>query len=169
MADSAKLLLQAYYETLYERLSNNKDALLNKIETLLNAEIAKREFSDFTDEKFPAYREACEAFVDERIETYNPIGLQYTFDPARRRQAAKLEFQLDWFNSQEEFKQLLESATTKAEPEMTDTRLSDLADELIMQVGAFPDNSIIAGYQAKPTLNKLPDYIVAQAIEELVR
>jgi len=169
MADSAKLLLQAYYETLYERLSNNKDALLDKIETLLKVEVADCELSDFNDEKFAAYREACEAFIDERIETYNPIGLQYTFDPARRRQAAKLEFQLDWFDSQAEFKQLLESAAAKTEPEMTDARLSDLADELIIQVGAFPDNSIIAEYQAKPTLNKLPDYIVAQAIEELVR
>jgi hypothetical protein len=169
MADSTKTLLHAYYEALYERLTENKDALFSKIETLLNTEIANRNFNDFDDEKLAAYREACQAFVDERIEAYNPIGLQYTIEPARRREAAKLEFQLDWFDSQAEFKLLLESVAAKAEAEITDVRLSELVNELIKQVGAFPDNSIIAGYQVKPTLNKLPDYIVAQAIEELVR
>jgi len=43
-----------------------------------------------------------------------------------------------------------------------------LAAELITQVGAFPDKSIIAGYEAKPGLRKLPDYIVARAIEEII-
>jgi len=169
MADSTELLLHAYYETLHRRLSENKDPLLGKIETLLKAEIARRDFSDFNEEKLAAYRDACGAFVDERIETYNPIGIQYTFDRTRRRDAAKLEFQLDWFDSRAEFKLLLESATAKAETEMTDDRLTNLADELIRQVGAFPDSSIIGEYQAKPTLNKLPDYIVARAIEETVR
>ena len=42
MADSTRLLLHAYYETLHRRLSENKDLLLSKIETLLNEEIAKR-------------------------------------------------------------------------------------------------------------------------------
>jgi hypothetical protein len=33
----------------------------------------------------------------------------------------------------------------------------------------YPDQSIIAGYQAQPTLQKLPDCIVAQVIEEIVK
>ncbi len=85
--DQTKLLLNAYYEVLYQRLEANKALLAGKIEHLLKQEIAKRSFADFSaghltadDDKFAAYRDACLAFVDERIETYNPIGIQYTFD-----------------------------------------------------------------------------------------
>ena len=52
---------------------------------------------------------------------------------------------------------------------MTDENVHVLAEELIGKVGAFPDKSIIAGYEAKPALQKLPDYIVAGAIEQLIR
>jgi hypothetical protein len=45
--------------------------------------------------------------------------------------------------------------------------LPDLADELIRQSGAFPDRSILDAYRVEPTLQKLPDYIVARVIEEI--
>ena len=45
-------------------------------------------------------------------------------------------------------------------------KLRQIAEKLIEAVGAFPDRSIITAYEAKPGLNKLPDYIVARAIEE---
>jgi hypothetical protein len=35
-------------------------------------------------------------------------------------------------------------------------------------VGAFPDKSIISAYEADPALGKLPDYVVARAIEEII-
>jgi len=44
--------------------------------------------------------------------------------------------------------------------------MEDKAKELIKEVGAFPNKSIIAGFQRKPALNKLPDYVVAFIIEE---
>jgi len=103
------------------------------------------------------------------MEAYNPIGIQYTFDHTRRHEAAKLEFQLDWFDSSDEFKLLVKSATAEAEPKMTDKRLTWLVDKLIRQIGAFPDSSIITAYQASPALSKLPDYVVARAIEEIIR
>jgi hypothetical protein len=46
--------------------------------------------------------------------------------------------------------------------------LPNLADELIRQAGAFPDRSIIKAYHPEPTHQKLPDYIVACVIEEVV-
>jgi len=46
--------------------------------------------------------------------------------------------------------------------------LTVLADELIKDVGAFPDKSIISAYKASPALSKLPDYVVATAIEEII-
>jgi len=49
----------------------------------------------------------------------------------------------------------------RAEPDMPAERSRLLAEELIEQVGAFPDNSIIAAYEAEPALQKLPDYLVA--------
>jgi predicted metal-dependent phosphoesterase TrpH len=167
--NETKLLLNAYYETLYELLEANKDRLATRIEQLLAEEIEDRGFGNFDEDKFSAYRDVCLAFVDERMETYNPIGIQYTFDRIRAREAAELELQLNWYDSQAEFEALVEAASSKVEAAMAEENLRLLAEELIKQAGAFPDKSIISAYQAGPALSKLPDYIVARAIEEIVR
>ncbi|MHC4213611.1 MAG: hypothetical protein ACYSWP_09595 [Planctomycetota bacterium] len=52
---------------------------------------------------------------------------------------------------------------------MSHERLRQLAGELIDQFGAFPNKSIITGYQAQPALNKLPDYIASLAIDQIIR
>ncbi|MCJ7779063.1 MAG: hypothetical protein MUP16_12215 [Sedimentisphaerales bacterium] len=162
------LLLKAYYETLYKHLDTSKDVLAEKIERLLTEEITKRSLENFDKDKYSAYRDACLAFVDERIESYNPFGIQYTFDHTIRQQTFELELQLNWYDSTEEFEQLLEAARLKTETEITEQRLQSLADELIKEFGAFPDRSIISAYEAEPALNKLPDYILARAIEETI-
>ena len=166
--NETKLLLNTYYEALHERLEADKELLTERIEKLLHAELAKRDFDNINQEKFDAYKDACLAFVDERIEMYNPIGIQYTFDHSRRRQAFELELQLNFYDSRAEFEALVEVAQSKAEARMAEQRLRELADELIKDVGAFPDKSIISAYQADPALSKLPDYIVARAIEEII-
>jgi len=167
--NEANLLLKAYYEVLYEQLEANKELLATRIEKLLKEEIVKREFGNFDEEKYTAYRDACLAFVDERLETYNPVGIQYTFDRIRAQEAVELELQLNWYDSQAEFEALVEAVRAKAEVEMTEERMRQLADELIRDVGAFPDRSIISAYEAEPALGKLPDYVVARAIEETIR
>jgi len=167
MSDTS-ILLKAYYEALYEQLQARKELLADRIEELLTAEIAARAFGDFGREKYAAYKDACLAFVDERIEAYNPIGIQYLYDRDRAGSAFELELQLDWYDSRAEFAALVQAAREKAEPDVTESRLRRLAEELIEKVGAFPDKSIIAAYEAKPGLNKLPDYIVARTIEEII-
>lgn len=167
--DETKLLLNAYYETLHDRLEANKGRLAERMKTLLGQEVATGRLGDFDDEKMAAYLEACLAFVDERLETYNPVGIQYTYDSSRRKEAAKLELQLDWYDSRAEFRRLVEAAQAKTQQPVSEENLAELADELIQEVGAFPDGSIISGYEAGPALGKLPDYIVARAIEELIR
>lgn len=162
------ILLKAYYEALYERLQARKDRLASRIDELLTAEISARAFGDFGCEKYAAYKEACLAFVDERIEAYNPVGIQYLYDRDRAASAFELELQLDWYDSRAEFAALVEAAREKAEAEATESRLRRLAEELIEQVGAFPDKSIIAAYESSPGLQKLPDYVVARAIEEIM-
>ena len=162
------ILLKAYYEALYERLEAGKELLAGQIDDLLAAEIAARGFADFDREKYDAYRDACLAFVDERIEAYNPIGIQYLYDREMAKSAFELELQLDWYDSRAEFAALVEAARGKAEPDVTEERLRMLAEELIRQAGAFPDKSIILEYEAKPELKKLPDYIVAQTIEQII-
>jgi hypothetical protein len=166
--NETKLLLQAYYETLYERLEAHKGPLAKRIEELLAEEVTLRGFEDFGRDKYAAYRDACVAFVDERIETYNPIGIQYLFDRSRAKEAFELELQLDWYDSRAEFEALVEAARSKAQAVVTEDRLRPLAEELVKDAGAFPDKSIIAAYEAKPGLRKLPDYVVARAIEEIV-
>jgi hypothetical protein len=162
------VLLKAYYEALYDRLEARKDILAGRIDEVLSEESALRGFGDFDREKFTAYRDACLAFVDERIELYNPIGIQYVYDRSRARDAFELELQLNWYDSRAEFEALVEAARGKAESDVTPERLRLLAEELIKAVGAFPDRSIIAAYEAKPGLNKLPDYVVARVIEEAI-
>ena len=164
----AHLLLKAYYERLHERMAAGRDRLISRVDELLAAEIAKRDFKDMDSSKLAAYREASVAFIDERLETYNPIGIQYTFGPSSSRTAAELEFELNWYNSRPEFADLVAAARSLAGSETPDEILPALADDLIAQVGAFPDRSIIETYTADPALQKLPDYIVARAIEEII-
>lgn len=135
---------------------------------LLAAEVAGQGFSDMNEEKLAAYRDACVAFIDERLESYNPVGIQYTFGRPSSRLAAELEFQLNWYNSRPEFAELVATARSLAAGAESDEALPVLADELIDRAGAFPDRSIIEAYHPEPTLQKLPDYIVACAIEEIV-
>ncbi|MHC4622910.1 MAG: hypothetical protein ACYS4W_03300 [Planctomycetota bacterium] len=167
--NETRLLLNAYYESLHERLEAEKGRLAERMEKLLREEIAKRRFGSFDEDKLAAYMETCLAFVDERIEMYNPIGIQYTFEAGRRRQAFELELQLDWYNSRAEFEALVEAARARAEAEITQATTAEQAEELIEQMGAFPDKSIISAYEAQPALGKLPDYVVARAIEEMIR
>ena len=163
-----RLLLKAYYERLYDRMAEARPHLVARVDELLPAEVARQGFGDLDEEKLAAYREACIAFVDERLETYNPLGIQYTFGPAPSRLAAELEFQLNWYNSRSEFADLVAAARSLAGSGVSDETLPGLADELIRQVGAFPDRSILETYAVEPALQKLPDYIVACVIEELI-
>jgi hypothetical protein len=156
------LLLQAYYEALNERLTEHKEGLTRRVTAILAYEVTGHNLST---ERHAAYLEACLAFIEERLEIYNPIGIHYTFDRLRSHEAIWLEQQLDWYDSTEEFAALREAARAKAEEGMTDSRLRELAGELIRQQGAFPDRSIIADYRKAPVPNKIPDYVVALAIE----
>jgi hypothetical protein len=164
----AQLLLKAYYERLHERLEARRERLMERIDELLPAEVARQGFGGMDADRLAAYREACVAFIDERLETYNPIGIQYTFGPAPSHLVAELEFQLNWYDSRPEFAALVATARTLAGDDPPDERLPDLADELIAQAGAFPDRSILTTYIQEPTLQKLPDYLVACVIEEIV-
>ena len=166
--NGTRVLLNAYYEALHEMLAANKEVLAARIEQLLAEEIEGQSFAEFDDSKLAAYKEACLAFVDERIEMYNPIGIQYTFDENRRREASSLELQLDWYDSSAEFAALREAARSKAEAELNEQAVSERANELVREAGAFPDRSIVSAYQGRPALGKLPDYIVARAIESII-
>jgi hypothetical protein len=162
------VLLKAYYEALYERLEARKKILAEKIDGLLAEEIRKRGFEGFNEEKYEAYRDACLAFIDERIEAYNPIGIQYLYDRISAKEVIELELQLNWYDSRSEFRVLVETVRSKEAQDLTENQLRSLAEEIITEVGVFPDRSIISAYEEKPSLNKLPDYIVARTIESFI-
>jgi hypothetical protein len=162
------LLLRAYYERLCERMQESRDHLIKRAGELLPAEVAKQGLGHMDSDRMDAYREACVAFIDERLESYNPIGIQYTFDRPSSRMAAELEFELNWYNSRPEFADLVAAARSLAGTGVPDEDLRDLADDLIRRVGAYPDKSILETYAAEPALQKLPDYIVACVIEEII-
>lgn len=165
---SASLVLKVYYERLYELMEARRPAMLSRIDDLLPAEAARQGFRNMEGDKLAAYREACIAFIDERLESYNPIGIQYTFGRAPSRMAAELEFELNWYNSRPEFADLVATARSLAGESVSDDMLEMLAGELIRLAGAFPDRSILETYAAEPALQKLPDYVVACVIEEIV-
>ena len=165
--NETRVLLQAYYEVLYGWLEARKPLLTVKVDELLAAEVDAQGYEGFDGEKYAAYKDACLAFVDERIEAYNPVGLQYLFDREVAKDAFDLELQLDWYDSRAEFEVLVKTARSRAAC-VNEESLELLVAELIVQAGAFPDKSIIAGYEAEPGLRKLPDYIVARTIEEII-
>ena len=166
--NATALLLNAYYEVLHELLIENKPRLIETAGNLLREEIENQNFGNFSEDKFSAYLDACIAFVEERIEMYNPVGIQYTFDRPASALAYELELQLNFYDSRDEFRELKEAAAGKATPDMADDKVRQLANQLIAEHGAFPDKSIISAYNAKPALQKVPDYITALAIEKTI-
>jgi hypothetical protein len=163
-----KVVLRAYYEALYERLEAQKEILAAKIDEFLAEEIEKQGYEDFNEEKYKAYRDVCVAFIDERIEAYNPIGIQYIYNRCSAKEVIELELQLNWYDSRNEFQSLVETARRKAVEDLTEEQLRPVAEEIIAEAGVFPDRSIISAYEEKPGLNKLPDYIVARTLEEVI-
>jgi hypothetical protein len=166
----SKLLLNAYFEALYNILLDWKSSVISAIDRFLPLEFAKLDSAaaDGKTEKLAAYRDAAIAFVDERIEMYNPIGLQYTFDNKTCQFAQKLELQLNWFDSTDEFRNLLEEILEIETAGFDVEKLPLLAEQLIRKFGAFPDKSIVESYNRQPSLQKLPDFIVAQSIEKII-
>jgi hypothetical protein len=163
-----KLLLNAYFEALYNILLEQKSSVISAVEQLLPLEFARLDSTAADSEKLAAYRDAALAFVDERLEMYNPIGLQYTFDNNARQFAKQLELQLNWFDSTNEFDCLLEAITEIEIASFDEEKLPRLANQLIRKLGAFPDKTIIESYTSQPSLQKLPDFIVAQSIEKII-
>jgi chorismate mutase len=163
------LLLNAYYEALHDLLVANKPRLVETAENLLREEIKNHSFGSFNRNKYDAYLDACLAFIAERIEMYNPIGIQYTVDRIPSGLAQELELQLNFYDSRSEFQQLKDAAAELTQQGFSDDQLPQLAARLIAEHGAFPDKSIISAYRTDPALNKLPDYITALSIEKIIK
>lgn len=163
-----KLLLHAYYECLYERLRTGRNGLDPRVDKYLTREIAIRDFGPFSHYTYQAYRQNCLDLLDERIETYNPIGIQYTYEQRYSSFPAAVSSEGPWPGVREEFAYLLESIQRRARLDMDDQQLTQAAEELIAHFGAYPDRSIILVYETSPDPVKLPDYVVAMAIEEVI-
>jgi len=167
--NEVRLLLMAYYELLHDLLEDGRDFLTGRVEQLLSREIAEGRFGDFDDDKYSAYRDAGVAFVEERIETYNPFGIQFTFEKNRSPEAFELELQLSWYGGRAEFEALFSAVKKRAHSGMSEEELQSTAAVLVDEFGAYPNKSIITSYRAYPGLRKLPDYVAAMAIEEVIR
>ena len=168
-----RVILNAYFERLCDLLEEAKPRTHERLEELLNNEINEKNYPIPEPEKFIAYLEAAAAFYDERLESYNPIGIQWTMPTPTTEEAFQIESILDWYDSRPEFDTLCRAARRKAkrlEPDSknADRLLQKLANELINQCGAYPNKTIIQTYQTHPQLNHLPDYIVSCLIEQII-
>lgn len=162
--EQERLILNAYYESLHDILLERRGRVIDAIKKILPAELAK--FGPYTSEDFDAYFEAALAFLDERLEMYNPFGFQYTFGNLYSELALKLELQLSWFDSSKEFEILQSAVDDIIKLGFDEKNLNDYARSLISRLGAFPDKSIIDTYRLKPAVNHLPDFLLASAIEQ---
>jgi len=185
------MLLNAYLEQLHERLEEAKTECLAVIEDFLQQELANQDFGEALEgERYAAYLEAARSFVAERIETYNPIGMQYVYDGISGKEAIELDMQLNWYDSRAEYEDLKKAAreilanTPPRAAELQDEgtgvsesdnrvghrpTLQEMAGELISRCGAYPDRSIVEGYESAPALRKLPEYVVAREIEKILK
>ena len=164
--DSTKIILNAYYERLYNLLLENKGQVIRSINDLLPRALAG--FGSFDEDKKEAYLEAALSFLDERLEMYNPLGIQYTFDNVNREFARQLELQLNFFDSTEEFLSITEKIEEFTKEGFDEEKMGCYANELVGLFSAFPDRSIIEAYKSKPALNKIPDYVLAESIEDVI-
>jgi len=164
--------MNAYIETLYERLSVAKDGCIQQMGPLLQSEIVAQQFDIHRPDKFDAYLEACVAFLDERLESYNPIGLQWIFPQTMVEEAFEMEAIVDWYDSRDEFDRLCHQIKTKlqaySDEACSEEAVKQLADELIAEHGAYPNHSIIEAYRRRPQKNYLPDLVVATVIEAVL-
>ena len=168
-----RIVLNAYFERLCDLLEGAKPRTDERLKKLLDDEIDEKNYPITEAEKFTAYLEAAAAFFDERLESYNPIGIQWTMPTPTTEEAFQIESILDWYDSRPEFDTLCRAARQKAQrldagSEDPDQLLQKLSEELINQCGAYPDKSIIQTYQTHPQLNHLPDYIVSCLIEQII-
>lgn len=168
-AYQTRLILRAYFEILHDKLEHGRESLILAVRRMLEEEMAIRKWEKVGTERYLAYEEAALAFIEERIEAYNPVGFAYLFDQPRSRGAFKLELELNWYNAEAEYRRLVNRAGEKARDDMTDDQIRRAASELVKELGAFPDASILAAYEDKPAARKLPDYIAAGAIERILR
>lgn len=165
--NKSKLLLNAYFEALHDLLFNQREVIKDEIDELLRTELAK--LVSVTDEKIAAYMDASIAFLDERLEMYNPVGLQYLYDNQTSEFARQIELQLDWYDSSIEFQSIFDAVDVLTKSGFEPEQLPQLARQLVKKFGAFPDRSIIENYLNKPSTRKLPDYILARAIEKIIK
>ena len=168
-----RIVLNAYFERLCDRLEGAKPHISERLKARLNDEINERNYHIAEAEKFTAYLEAAVAFFDERLESYNPIGIQWTMPTPTVDETFQIESALDWYDSRPEFDVLCRAARRKArrldvETKDPDRLLPELADELIDECGAYPDKTIIQTYRNRPRLNRLPDYLVSCLIEQII-
>ncbi|MBN2377721.1 MAG: hypothetical protein JXD22_15095 [Sedimentisphaerales bacterium] len=167
---TARLLLNCYFERLYELLEQKKSRLCQRATELLENIVREQNIFPLADrDKFQAYHDAVQAFIIERIESYNPIGQQYSFDGITSQEAFEIDLQLNWYDSRAEFTTLQLLAKKLTSELQSDDQLPQLADKIIAQCGAYPDQSIIKDYQSDPDTQKLPDYIVSLTIEEIIK
>jgi len=162
------ILLNAYWERLYARIAEHRDPLSRRAGHLLSDEAGSRGFPGLTVDRLAALTEVAQAFLDERIEMYNPLGIQFRMDGRGLRDAAELEMRLAWYDGRGEYARLRNAVIEKAGSPLAGKRLQELADELIADLGAYPDRSIIRDFRKAPSAEKLPDYAVSVAIEEFL-
>jgi hypothetical protein len=171
--NQSRIVMNAYIETLYERLNVQKIVCIQQMRPLLQSEIAEQRFDIHRPDKFDAYLEACVAFLDERLESYNPIGLQWTFPQTTIKEAFEMEAIVDWYDSRDEFDTLCQRIKAKLQSyndgACSEEVIGRLADELIAEHGAYPNQSIIETYRRRPQKNHLPDLVVATAIEATLK
>ena len=78
--NETRVLLQAYYETLYNWLEARKPLITDEIDRLLAEEIERQGYEGFEEEKYAAYKEA-----QRRCYIFNQLDSEYPVEWLCRR------------------------------------------------------------------------------------
>jgi hypothetical protein len=158
-----------YFSELHKLLFSKKTKIEDLIKKEVRSEIAKR-WKDVNKEGIKAYIEAAISFIEERLYAYRldhmDRFLKAVSHDSSLKDLASIDLSLSWYDWREEKKQIDAKIETGLNIKQTP---EDIVNDLIGEFGAFPDRSIIKRYLQKPKKNYLPDYVLAMAIQEVIR
>jgi len=161
------------WDLYFNRLHSLISSARSRVEKLIIEETRKDlllRWHEVKDEVIHAYSDTAVSFIEERLYAYEldhvDRFLQATSRGVSLREIALLEKSLSWYEWQKE----KEAIDGKIETGLNLMQSAEqIVEGLLDEFGAFPDKTIINTYKKSPMKNYLPDYVLALALERVIR
>jgi hypothetical protein len=158
-----------YFKKLHRLISSKRKTIEGIIQALAREELILR-WNETGEEAAKAYFEAAASFIDERLYSYSMSHIDRFLKSASlgigQGELAAAEREIDWYDWRDEKSEIdkkIESGLNLL------LEGGEIADGLLDEFGAFPDSTIIKAYKRTPVKNHIPDYILASALEHVIK